>query len=56
MQKKNHGEISDKAFVPVENFEYLAVLLTNQNSIHEEMKIRLNLGNVGYHTFFPSAV
>jgi len=33
----------DKAFVHVGNFGYLVVLLTNQNSIHEEIKGKLNL-------------
>jgi hypothetical protein len=33
----------------VEQFKYLGATLTNQNSIHEEIKSRLKLGNACYH-------
>ena len=33
----------------VEEFKYLGTILTNQNSIEEEIKIRLKLGNACYH-------
>jgi hypothetical protein len=33
----------------VEQFKYLGTALTNRNSIQEEIKIRLKLGNAFYH-------
>jgi hypothetical protein len=34
----------------VEEFKYLGTMLTDQNSIQEEIKSRLNLGNACYHS------
>ena len=34
----------------VEEFKYLGTTLTNQNSIEEEIKSRLKLGNACYHS------
>jgi hypothetical protein len=34
----------------VEQFKYLGTTLTNQNSIQDEIKSRLNLGNACYHS------
>jgi len=34
----------------VEEFKYLGTTLTNQNSIQEEIKSRLKLGNAGYYS------
>ena len=34
----------------VEEFKYLGTTLTNQNSIQEEIKSRLKLGNACYHS------
>ena len=34
----------------VEEFQYLGTTLTNQNSIQEEIKSRLKLGNACYHS------
>ena len=34
----------------VEKLKYLVMTLTNQNSIQEEIKSRLNLGNACYHS------
>ena len=34
----------------VEEFKYLGTTLTNQNSIQEEIKRRLKLGNACYHS------
>jgi hypothetical protein len=33
----------------VEEFKYLGTILTNQNSIQEEIKSRLKLGNACYY-------
>jgi len=37
-------------FERVEDFKYLGTTLTNQNSIGEEIKSRLKLGNACYHS------
>ena len=34
----------------MEEFKYLGTTITNQNSIAEEIKSRLRLGNVCYHS------
>jgi hypothetical protein len=34
----------------VEEFKYLGATLTNRNSIHEEIKSRLQSGNACYHS------
>jgi len=49
--------IVNESFVKVEQFKYLGTILTNQNSIQEEIKWRLKSGNACYHSvqiFFPS--
>jgi hypothetical protein len=33
----------------VAKFKYLRITVTDQNSIHEDIKSRLNLGNICYH-------
>jgi hypothetical protein len=46
----NHNIKTDnKSFERVE-FKYLGATLTNQNSIHEEIKSRLKSGNACYHS------
>jgi hypothetical protein len=43
---QNHNiKIGGKPFERMESFRYLGITLTNQNSIQEEMKSRLKLGN-----------
>jgi len=46
-----HSMKIDNSFVErVEEFKYLGTTLSNQNSIQEEIEIRLKLGNVYYHS------
>jgi hypothetical protein len=40
----------NSSFDRVEEFKYFGTTLTNQNSIQEEIKSRLKLGNVVYHS------
>ena len=40
----------NSTFERVEEFKYLAITLTNQNSIAEEIKSRLRSGNACYHS------
>ena len=48
----------NKSFGSVEQFKYLGTILTNPNSIHEEIKSRLKSGNACCHSvqnlFFSS--
>jgi len=41
--------MDNSTFKRVEDFQYLGKTLTNQNSIAEEIKIRLRSGNACYH-------
>ena len=43
-------KIDNSTFDRVEDFKYLGTTLTNQNSIQEEIKRRLKLGNACYHS------
>jgi len=48
---QNHNSlIANKSLKNVVNFNYLGKAVTNQNSIHEEIKSRLNFGNACYHS------
>ena len=42
--------IDNSTFERVEEFKYLGTNLTHQNSIAEEIKSRLRLGNACYHS------
>jgi len=42
--------IDNSTFERVEEFKYLGTTLTNQNSIPEEIKIRMRSGNACYHS------
>jgi hypothetical protein len=42
-------QIGSKSFETVKHFKYLGTTLTDQNSIHEEVKSRLKSGNACYH-------
>ena len=43
-------KVDNSSIERVEEFKYLGTRLTNQNSIQEEIKSRLNLGNACYHS------
>jgi len=43
-------KIDNSFFERVEQFKYLGTTLTNQNSIHEEIKSRLKSQNACYHS------
>jgi hypothetical protein len=43
-------KIANRLFENVSQFKYLGVTVTNQNLIQEEIKRRLNSGNVCYHS------
>jgi len=48
---RNHSvRIDNITFERVEEFKYLGTTLTQQNSIPEEIKSRLSLGNACYHS------
>ena len=43
-------KIDNSSSERVEQFRYLGTILTDQKSIQEEIKSRLNLGNAWYHS------
>jgi hypothetical protein len=42
-------QIDNSSIESVEDFKYLGTTLTDQNSVQEEIKSRLKLGNACYH-------
>ena len=48
--RNNNVRIDNSIFERVEEFKYLGTTLTNRNSIAEEIKSRLKLGNACYHS------
>jgi hypothetical protein len=50
MQGKIVTEIDDRSFENMAQFNYLGTTVTNRNLIQEEIKRRLNSGNVCYHS------
>ena len=47
-------KIGSNSYEKVKNFKYLGSLLTNQNSVHMEIKCRLKAGNSCNGTFVLS--
>ena len=48
---RSHNMRTDnRSFERVEQFKYLGTTLTNQNSVQEEIKSRLKLGNACYYS------
>ena len=43
-------KVDNSSIERVEEFKYFETTLTNQSSIHEEIKSRLKLGNACYHS------
>ena len=49
--ERNHSvRINNSIFEGVEEFKYFGTTLTHENSILEEIKSRLRLGNACYHS------
>jgi hypothetical protein len=48
--RNRNNKIDNSSFEKVEEFKYLRTTLTNQNSIHEQIKSRLKSGNACYHS------
>ena len=49
-QSHNIWGMKNSSFESVEGFKYLATTLTSQNSLQEEIKSRLKVGNACYHS------
>jgi hypothetical protein len=48
--QKHSIKIANRSFEDVAKFKYLGTTLTDQNYMHEEIKNRLNSGNVCYYS------
>jgi hypothetical protein len=49
-ERSDYIRIGNSSNERVEEFKYLGTTLTDQNSIQEEIKGRLKLGNACYHS------
>jgi hypothetical protein len=49
-QQNDNIKIANRTYENVAKFIYLGMTVTNQNLIHEKIKMRLNLGNDCYHS------
>jgi hypothetical protein len=50
MIMSHHPNSGQNQNIKVTKFKYLGMTLTNQNDIHDEIKIRLNSGNACYYS------
>jgi hypothetical protein len=50
LRQNSNTQISTKCFETVKHFKYLGTTLTDQNSIHEEIKSRLKSENACCHS------
>jgi hypothetical protein len=50
MMENEHISICSNSYEKVKSSKYLGSLLTNQNSIHEEIKCTLKAGNLSYYS------
>ena len=50
MIANEHIQIGSNSYEKVKTFKYLGSLLTNQNSVQEEIKCRLKAGNSYYYS------
>ena len=48
--RRHSIQIDNRSFERVKGFKYLGTTLTYQNSVQEEIKSRLKLGNACYHS------
>jgi hypothetical protein len=48
-EQTHYIKVANKSFENVAKFKYFRTTVTNQNSIHEEIKRRIHLGNACYH-------
>ena len=50
MMANEHIAVGNSLYERVKTFKYLGSFLTNQNSIHEEIKCRYKAGNSCYYS------
>jgi len=47
--RSHYIKMNNNSFERVEEFKYLGIILTNQNSVQEEIKSTFKSGNACYH-------